>query len=227
MTGAAPEGAVGSQTLARGLAVLTELSRHPDGLTTAEVAVATGLHRSITHRLLVTLQHSGYATRDDRGRHVIGPAADALATRARPTLRDVAEPVLHQLAREVGATASLVEILGSAAVTTVVAEPLTDGPRLSYRLGNREPLDRGAGGLAALASGPARPGEPARVAEIRLSGHVDTHSELNPGAHGVAAPVHGWGVRAAITVVTADESLMAGALPLLVQAARRVSRAQR
>ena len=48
-------GSEGSQTLERGLAVLRELGRHPEGLTTSEVASNCGLHRSITNRLLVSL----------------------------------------------------------------------------------------------------------------------------------------------------------------------------
>src|SRR5690606_87025 len=135
----------GSQTLERGLAVLVALSRHPEGLTVAEAATATGLHRSITYRLLVSLPRTGFAERDDDGRYTVGREAAVLAGHSRPRLRDVAEPVLRDLAAELDATASLVEVDGDAAVTTVVAEPPTDGPRFSYRLGNRDPLDRGAG----------------------------------------------------------------------------------
>ncbi|WP_280334312.1 helix-turn-helix domain-containing protein, partial [Nocardia wallacei] len=148
----------GAQTLERGLAVLVELSRHPDGLTIAQVATACGLHRSITTRLLVSLQRTGFARRDESGAYRVGPAVAELLGRARPRLREVAGPVLERLARTVDATASLVEVIDGFAVTTLVAEPPTDGPRFSYRLGNRDPLDRGAGGVAALAAPPAPPG---------------------------------------------------------------------
>ncbi|WP_280277264.1 IclR family transcriptional regulator, partial [Nocardia wallacei] len=148
----------GAQTLERGLAVLVELSRHPDGLTIAQVATACGLHRSITTRLLVSLQRTGFARRDESGAYRVGPAVAELLGRARPRLREVAGPVLERLARTVDATASLVEVIDGFAVTTLVAEPPTDGPRFSYRLGNRDPLDRGAGGVAALAAAPPRPG---------------------------------------------------------------------
>ncbi|WP_408896375.1 IclR family transcriptional regulator [Nocardioides sp. R1-1] len=202
----------GSQTLERGLAVLLELGRHPEGLTVAEAAAACGLHRSITYRLLVSLHRTGFAARDEEGRYTVGPATADLAEHSRPRLRDVAEPVLHQLALEIDATASLVEVSGDAAVTTVVAEPPTDGPRFSYRLGNRDPLDRGAGGLAALASGPPRAGEPARVAAVRAAGHVTTEAELNPGAYGIAAPLPGWHVLAAVNVVTSRPALLTSAV---------------
>lgn len=210
----------GSQTLERGLAVLVELGRRPDGMTTSQVATACGLHRSIANRLLVSLTRTGFATRDADGRYAVGPTAAELARHSGPTLRGVAEPVLHTLALTVGATASLVEVVGDAAVTTVVAEPATDGPRFSYRLGNRDPLDRGAGGLAALASGPARPGEPERVAQVRAAGHVTTYAELNPGAYGIAAPLPGWGVLAALNIVTSHEELTTEAIgPLLAAVA--------
>lgn len=221
-----PAGAVdgGSQTLERGLSVLVTIGRTP-GLTTAEVAATSGLHRSITHRLLVSLQRTGFAVRDDDGRWSTGPVAAELADHARPRLRDVAAPVLDRLAREVGATASLVEIEGDAAVTTYVAEPETDGPRFSYRLGNRDPLDRGAGGLAALASGPGLPGESPRVASVRTEGHVITRAELNPGAYAVAAPLPGWPVRAAVNVVTNHEEIVSSALEPVLRAVAEISAA--
>lgn len=211
----------GSQTLERGLAVLAELARHPDGLTTAEVATACGLHRSIAHRLLVSLTRTGFAVRDGSGRHRVGPSARAVAGTG-PGLRDLAAPVLDALAREVDATASLVEVVGDAAVTVLVAEPPSHGPRFSYRLGNRDPLDRGAGGLAALASGPPRPGEPERLAGIRDAGLVTTYAELHPGAHGLAAPLPGWPVRAAICVVTGREELTRTAVEPLLRAAAQL-----
>lgn len=215
----------GSQTLERGLAILVALSRHPEGLTTAEVAVVAGLHRSVTYRLLVSLHRTGFAARDDDGRFTVGPTAADLADGSRPRLRDIAEPVLQQLALEIDATASLVEVVGDAAITTVVAEPPTDGPRFSYRLGNRDPLDRGAGGLAALASGPLRPGEPARVAGVRAAGIVTTSGELNAGAHAVAAPLPGWRVLAAVNVVTSRPALLTSALEPIRRAVREISAA--
>ncbi|MBM9459363.1 helix-turn-helix domain-containing protein [Nocardioides sp. zg-536] len=215
----------GSQTLERGLAVLVQLSRHPEGLTVAEAAAATGLHRSITYRLLVSLHRTGFAARDAEGRYTVGGTVADLAEHSRPRLRDVAEPVLAELARELDATASLVEVHGDAAVTTLVAEPPSDGPRFTYRLGNRDPLDRGAGGLAALASGPRRAGEPERVARVRTAGHVTTSGELNPGAHGIAAPLPGWHVLAAVNVVTARAELLTTAPEAVLRAARAIGAA--
>ncbi|MER5437780.1 helix-turn-helix domain-containing protein [Streptomyces sp. NPDC002790] len=212
----------GSQTLERGLTILVELSRHPEGLNTSQVAAATGFHRSIAHRLLVSLQRKGFASRDDDGRYVVGPAVAGLLGGTGPNLRAIAEPVLHRLARQLDATASLVEVVGTAAVTTLVAEPPTDGPLFWYRRGSRDPLDRGAGGLAALASGPPDPSEPDRIQEIREAGYVVTHCEVNVGAHGIAAPLPGWPVRAAVNIVTADPSLADKAIPRVLDAASAI-----
>jgi DNA-binding IclR family transcriptional regulator len=215
----------GSQTLERGLAVLVEISRHAAGRTTAELAKDCGLHRSITRRLLVSLELTGFARRDDAGRYHLGPALAGFPTPPPPRLARVAEPVLVRLAAAIDATVSLVEVSGDSAVTTLVAEPPTDGPRVSYRVGSRDPVDRGAGGLAALASGPARAGEPERVAQTRGAGYVATFGELNPGVHGVAAPLPGWGVPAAVNVVTSRPDVAELAVGPLLRAAAEISSA--
>ena len=210
----AKRGTEGSQTLERGLAVLSALGSDPRGLTVKEVVEAVGLHQSVTYRLLISLQRTGFATRGDDGRYCVGSAVVSLADRVRPRIRDVAGPPLRQLAVALDATASLVEIIGEHAVATVVAEPPTDGPRFSYRLGNRDPLDRGAGGIAALASLPFVEGESERVTRTREAGFVITHSEINPGAHGVAAPIPDVvGTAASVNVITNRQDLAATAGP--------------
>lgn len=216
-----PEGG-GSQTLERGLAILVELSHHAEGLSTSQVAATTGLHRSIAHRLLVSLHRTGFAARDDGGRYVVGPAVAGLLGDSGPNLRTVAEPVLQRLARKLDATVSLVEVIGTAAVTTVVAEPPTDGPLFWYRKGSRDPLDHGSGGLASLAAGPPRDSEPERVQGIRDAGYIVTHGEVNAGAHGIAAPLPGWPVRAAVNVVTSDPQLADQAIPHVLDAAAAI-----
>lgn len=216
----------GSQTLERGLAVLMELAKHPGGISTSQVSTECGLHRSIANRLLVSLQRAEFATRDSHGRYRVGPAAHDLARSAQPHLRDVARPVLERLARAANATASLVEGVGGHAVTVLLAEPPSDGPRFSYRLGNKDPLDHGAGGLAVLASGAPQTDEPDRVAMIREQGIVTTYAELNPGAYGIAAPLIGWGILAAVNVITNRQELAEAAAPLVLEAVREIIEAR-
>ncbi len=210
----------GSQTLERGLSLLRILADHPEGLLMSQVTTVSGLHRSIVHRLLVSLQRTGFAARDDDGRFTLGPAVPSLVTGGRAGLRAAARPILDEVARQLDATASLVEVLGSDAVTTVVAEPPTDGPRFSYRLGNRDPLDVGAGGLAAQAAGPPAAGESPRVAAVRTAGFIVTRAEMHPGAVGIAVPLTGSGLTAAFAVVTSRAELAETAVEPLRQAAR-------
>ena len=203
-------------------AVLRELGRHPEGLTTSEVASNCGLHRSIANRLLVSLLRTAFAARQADGRYTVGPAIHDLVEGSRPQLRTVAEPVLHRLATIVDATASLVEVVGDHAVTTVVAEPPTDGPEVL--LSRRQSRSPGArrwwpGGPRI---GPPDAGEPDRVAATRVAGHITTHGELNPGAHGAAAPLPGWGRLAAIVVVTSDRQAAERAVQALLSAAQEI-----
>lgn len=219
-----PSAPAGAQTLERGLVVLTELARHRDGLSTSQVAAAVGLNRTVAHRLLVSLVGTGFARRDTEGRHHVGPAVRALAASVRPALRDLAGPVLQALADRLGTAVSLIEVEGDAAVTTLVAHPAIEGPQYAYRLGHREPLDRGAGGVAATASAPPRPGERAVVEEARRRGYAVTHGELNPGAHGVAAPLPGWSAPASVTVVSYDPEEIERVRHPLMEAAQEIGR---
>lgn len=214
----------GSQTLERGLLVLVTLAEHEDGLTVSQVAEETSLHRSIAYRLLLSLHRTGFAERDGSSRYRVGPALVTLVGHVRPRLRETAEPILKKLALDLDATASLVEVIGNAAVVTVVAEPPTDGPRFSYRLGNRDPLDRGAGGIAALASADPAPGDSSRVREAREAGYAATYGEINPGAYGAAAPVRCLpNTRASINVVTNREDIVERAIPLIIAAAQEIA----
>lgn len=214
----------GAQTLERGLAVLTELARHDSGLSTAQVAAAVGLHRTVAHRLLVSLVGTGFARRDAAGRHHVGPAVSHLAAAARPALREVAGPVLQALADRLGTAVSLIEVEGDAAVTTLVAHPAAGGPQYAYRLGHREPLDRGAGGIAATASAAPATDERPVVAEARRLGYAVTHGELNPGAHGVAVPLPGWAAPAAATVVSHDPEEIERVRTPLLETAEEIGR---
>ncbi|MGW0605303.1 IclR family transcriptional regulator [Streptomyces sp. NPDC002640] len=219
--------AEGSQTLERGLMVLRMIAEEPRGLTASEVGARLGVHRSVAYRLLTALVRQGFAAKDAAHRYRVGLAFFTLAELTRPPLLDAARPVLRDLAAELGVTACLVVPEGKEAVAVAVVEPPGSGARLSYRVGNRDPLDRGAGGLALLAAARPTEGEPERVAEVRERGYALTREELLPGVFGVASPV----VRraheqpAAVTMLTHREDLAEQAVPAVLAAARRLSRA--
>ncbi|MFE9249696.1 IclR family transcriptional regulator [Streptomyces sp. NPDC007088] len=223
--GAAPRRADGSQTLERGLGVLRMLAESREGLTASQVAARLGVHRSIAYRLLTTLTRTRFASRVPGGRYRVGVAFFTLAQEARPPLLDVAQPVLRELAVELGATACLVVPDGEHALAVAVVEPPGPGPRFSYGVGNRDPLERGAAGLALLSAGPPLPGEPGRVAEARVRGHVTTHEEVVPGTIGVAAPVRvpAGEQPAAVNVITHRQDLADRAIPLVLAATARIA----
>ena len=61
--------------------------------------------------------------------------------------------------------------------------------QLSFHEGSRYPLNRGAAGIALLASMPPPPGERDLVARARERGWVTTHGEIEPNTYGLAVPV--------------------------------------
>jgi hypothetical protein len=61
--------------------------------------------------------------------------------------------------------------------------------QLSFHEGSRHPLERGAAGIALLASMPPRPGERDLVPLARQQGWVITHGEVEPNTYGLAVPV--------------------------------------
>ena len=219
----------GSQTLERGLHVLRMLAEEPDGLGASEVAARLGVHRSIAYRLLMALTRQNFAARNEDGRYRVGMEFFTLAERIRPRLLDVADPVLRELTAELDATACLVVAENGSAVAIAVIEPPGPGPRFSYGIGNRDPLERGAAGIALLAAGEPGDEEPERVRTTRETGHVVTHEEVVPGSIGIAAPIHPprGGQAAAINVITHRRDIAERAIPFVVGAARRITDALR
>ncbi|GAA2775704.1 IclR family transcriptional regulator [Saccharopolyspora taberi] len=215
----------GSQTLERGLLVLRMLAEAPEGLGASEVATRLGVHRSVAYRLLMALTRQNFASRDPEGRYRIGLEFFTLAERVRPRLLDVADPVLRELTAELDATACLVVAENGSAVAIAVIEPPGPGPRFSYGIGNRDPLERGAAGIALLAAGSPEDDEPERVTTTRRTGHIVTHEEVVAGSIGIAAPIRPprGGQAAAVNVITHRRDIADRAIPFVVAAAQRIT----
>ncbi|MDP4715507.1 MAG: helix-turn-helix domain-containing protein, partial [Candidatus Nanopelagicales bacterium] len=73
-----------SQTLDRGLRVLSVLADTPEGLTVTEVATALGVSRTVVYRLVVTLEQHGLVRRGGDGKCRLGLAVLALARQVQP-----------------------------------------------------------------------------------------------------------------------------------------------
>jgi DNA-binding IclR family transcriptional regulator len=203
-----------SLTFERGLALLQAIA-DVDGEppTISELAERIGVSRAAVYRLLGPLQARGLVRRDG-SRVRLGLGVLQLAGRVLPQLRQAASPVLRGLAEHVGATAHLTVADGDEAQAVAVVEPSWTDFHVAYRVGSRHPLRRGAAGKAILL-------RPDGGAQWSL-----TTGELQPGAHGVAAPVRGVpGLRASVGVVALQPLDAARVGPLVVSAARSVAAA--
>jgi len=178
-----------SQTLDRGLAVLESIAWAAEPPTIDELADEHGVHRSITYRIIRTLEARHLVRRDASGRCHAGIRLAYLARGVRAPLLTAAVPVLTSLANELGMTSFLVVRDGDDAVTIESIEPQTSEVHLAYRPGIRHPVVLGAPGLALLSGGPPIKGERGEVALARRRGWVTSAGEVIAGLASVAAPI--------------------------------------
>ena len=186
---AVPTGAPGSQTLARGLAALQLVATSRSGLTAQQVADDIGVHRTIAYRLLSTLSQFRLVAKGEDGRYRAAAALAVLGASFDNHVRQLSLPTLRTLADELGSTVSLLVAEGDQQVAIAVIVPTNVYYQLSFHEGSRYPLERGAAGIALLASMPPRPGERDLVPQTRQQGWVITHGEVEPNTYGLAVPV--------------------------------------
>jgi DNA-binding IclR family transcriptional regulator len=186
---AAPTGAPGSQTLARGLSALQLVAGSRTGLTAQQVADDLGVHRTIAYRLLSTLSQFRLVAKGEDGRYRSAAALAALGASFDNNLRQLSLPTLRTLADELGSTVSLLVAEGDQQVAIAVIAPTNVFYQMSFHEGSRYPLDRGSAGIALLSNMPPRPGERDLVPLTRQQGWVITHGEVEPNTYGLAVPV--------------------------------------
>ncbi len=183
-----------SQTLDRGLRALEVLADAHGGLTVTELADRLSVNRTVVYRLVTTLELHSLLHKDPRGRLHVGLGVLPLAAAVQPVLREVAAPVLRELAETLGCTAHLTVADGGEALALAVVEPSWTDFHVSYRVGARHPLDQGAAGKAILLG---------RASRSDSAAYVMTAGELQPGARGLAAPILGLaGLEASVGIVT-------------------------
>ncbi|MGK5114104.1 MULTISPECIES: IclR family transcriptional regulator [unclassified Geodermatophilus] len=210
-----------SQTLDRGLRILEHLAAVGTPQPVMEIAQGVGLHRSITYRLLRTLEDHQLVERDRAGHFWLGLGLAALARGVRSGLQAAALPRLDDLVAELGMTAFLVVRAGDDAVTVTTVEPHDTTAHVVYRPGTRHPVGRGAPGLALLMPEPPAPDDRPELDEARRTGWASSQGEVIPGLRSIAAPVPGpdGGARAAVAVVYVDDTVDVGRVGRAVAAA--------
>jgi DNA-binding IclR family transcriptional regulator len=185
----APNGAPGSQTLARGLAALQLVAASRTGLTVQQVADDIGVHRTIAYRLLSTLAQFRMVAKGEDGRYRSAAGLAVLGASFDNNVRQLSVPTLRGLADELGTTVSLLVAEGDQQVAIAVIVPSNVFYQLNFHEGSRYPLERGAAGIALLASMPSRPSERDLVPQARQQGWIITHGEVEPNTYGLAVPV--------------------------------------
>ncbi|WP_199725703.1 IclR family transcriptional regulator [Nocardiopsis sp. Huas11] len=175
------------RTLDRGLEAINVISRSSQGVTVQDLATALDIHRAAAYRILDTLESRQFAHKGSDGTYRLGSGVLAVSHRFMAQFRVVAQPVIQDLANEVGMTAFLAVEDAGQALALAVAEPVAvESLGIRFQVGFRHPLAQGADGIAILAQRPERPGEPAAVTTARQCGYSVTSGENQPGAAGMA-----------------------------------------
>ena len=203
----------GVQSIDRAAAILRCFDARRQTLGISDIARATGLSTTTTHRLLAALQENRLVRQTPDRRYGLGPLVVQLARGGAvpATLRDAALPVMTALRDEVEETVGIHELLPSLERAVVDQVEAHRELRRTYTdIGKPIQLPHGAPGKAILAMLPtarqdavlARPidavtpatiTDPERLrtqlAEVRRRGWADSRAERTPGIRAVAAPV--------------------------------------
>ena len=227
-----------AQTLSRGIQALEILADAAEPPTIADLAAALGLHRSVTYRILRTLEDHGLVRRDSAGRLRLGPGIAALARGVSRDLQVLAQPELSRIAERFGVTAFIGVHDRHEVVTLLSVEPRDVHASIAQRPGTRHAVNRGATGYAVLAA--MTPDElhdvraagveldEARLAETRERGYAASRDEVIVGLKSVGVPlvVPGDPLAMSLSVVSiAEIDDVEGLADALTAAAARIARA--
>lgn len=217
--------APGSQTLARGLTALQAAATSRSGLTVQQVADHIGVHRTIAYRLLGTLAQFRLLAKGEDGRYRSAAALAVLGASFDNNVRQLSLPTLRGLADELDTTVSLLVAEGDQQVAIAVIVPTNVFYQLTFHEGSRYPLDRGAAGIALLASMPPRPEERDLVPQTRQQGWVITHGEIEPNTYGLAVPVRRRppSPPTCINLISHREDVVLGGKDAVIKAANELS----
>lgn len=211
------DGSAYSQSLERGLAILSAFRSGRPLLGVSELGREIGLGRSTTHRYVATLAALGYLTQDAPTRkYRLGPRVLDLGFSAINSmeLREVAFPHLRRLSDETGYTVNMAILDGSDVVYVERCRSSQAGQReidLNLHVGARLPAYCTSLGKCLLAFQPApaqavsldridftqrgpntivsRRSLEAELKRIRTAGFATNNEELAYGLRSIAAPI--------------------------------------
>ena len=178
-----------SQTLDRGLRALSLIAQCKVAPTIDQLAESLDLGRTVTYRIIRTLEDHNMIFRDQNGCLKPGSHLATLARQIRDELQLATHEVMAKLSNELGMTSFLVVEDNNEAITIQSVEPSTVDAHVVYRPGFRHPISRGAPGIALLSAKPPLTGERTEVSAARQRGWATSTSEVLPGMVSVAAPI--------------------------------------
>ena len=183
------ESSSGVAVLDRAFAILNAFGPTDDRLPLAELSRRTGFYKSTVLRLLGALEHGGFIRKLSDGQYAIGPQPLRLAAAYQRSFQvgPVIEPLLQELSRNLGETASLYVRQGDQRLVLYRVEP-TRAVRVSVTIGEEFPIDKGASGKVLLAFTEKQ--DP-RWDIIREQLWAVSHGERDPEAAAASVPVFG------------------------------------
>ncbi|MDV2685745.1 IclR family transcriptional regulator [Alkalihalophilus lindianensis] len=191
---------------------LLDLFRTRSSLTLNEMVELTGLPKTSTHRMIVSLEEVGLLQKDHTGTYSLGMIFLEFGQLVsdRIDLRQLALPIMKDLRDEIGEAVNLT--IKDRAEALYIEKLDTSHPvRLFTKVGRRSPLYAGAcsriilahlseeemenylKGQALLSYGEGTITDPTLLREVlntsRLEGYTVSHSELENGTTALAAPI--------------------------------------
>jgi DNA-binding IclR family transcriptional regulator len=217
----------GRAILSRYALVLDAVAQASRALPLAEIGERTGLPQATVYRLVHALLHVGFLAQGERRKHyVVGPRLLRMLCTAMPrgAVRQLAQPILEQLASDFGETAYISKLEGDEVETLAIALPGGGEKQAFVHPGRSMPFHAAASAKAILAFADDRLVDEvlakprarytartktteneiaAELATIRQQGFAVCDQELDPGVLSYACPVRigGAGVVYALGVV--------------------------
>lgn len=183
-----------STTFSRGLDLIELLSRSSQPRSVADISGELNLSRTVVYRLLQTLdEHGLLAQRADDGKVMLGFGLLSWSRNVEDQVRQIAMPILRQLAEATGGTAFVGALEGDDVVCLASAQPIAAIITARYREGIRTPATRGASGVAvrSITEGTA----------LEPGGYAVSRQEVESNSAAIAAPVRTLSWPGALTVI--------------------------
>lgn len=151
---AAPQPAISIQVIERAMRLLDELAREAEPVALRDLAQATGLHTSTTHRILNDLVIGRYVERVDSGMYRLGMRLLELGSlvKGRLNVRSVALEYMRELHKVTGQTVNLALQQGDEIVYVERAWNEYSGMQVVRAIGGHAPLHLTSSGKLFLSS---------------------------------------------------------------------------